>query len=95
MVIVINQSNLHCISGKPPMSIKVRYFASLKQIVGRDEDELPGPLPLTVLAVWQQLNPQLPPPEALLAAINMEYVGFDAVVVDGDELAFFPPVTGG
>lgn len=77
------------------MSIKVRYFASLKQTVGRDEDELLAPLPLTVRAVWQQLNPQLSPPEALLAAINLEYVDFDAMVVDGDELAFFPPVTGG
>ena len=28
-------------------------------------------------------------------AHNMEYVEFDNIVKDGDEVAFFPPVTGG
>jgi molybdopterin synthase sulfur carrier subunit len=34
-------------------------------------------------------------PENTLAAVNMEYVGLDHQVLDGDEVAFFPPVTGG
>ncbi|MCR4376936.1 MAG: molybdopterin converting factor subunit 1 [Rhodospirillales bacterium] len=28
-------------------------------------------------------------------AVNQEHVGFDHAVADGDEVAFFPPVTGG
>lgn len=28
-------------------------------------------------------------------AVNQEHVGFDHAVMDGDEVAFFPPVTGG
>jgi molybdopterin synthase sulfur carrier subunit len=77
------------------MSIKVRYFASLKELVGRSEDALAVQDGQTVQAIWQQLNPQLAMPEAVLAAVNMDYVGSDALVQDGDELAFFPPVTGG
>lgn len=77
------------------MSIRVRYFASLKDLVGRSEDELPFSTALSVQSVWLQLHPGLALPEAVLAAVNMEYVALDALVHDGDELAFFPPVTGG
>lgn len=77
------------------MSIKVRYFASLKEQVGCGEAELNINEPLTVLAVWQQLNPQLHLPESVLAAVNMDYVPLDTLVGEGDEVAFFPPVTGG
>lgn len=77
------------------MSIKVRYFASLKDSVGRGEDELHVSDPLAVHAVWQRLNPDFAMPDAVLAAVNMDYVALDAQVTDGDVLAFFPPVTGG
>lgn len=77
------------------MSIKVRYFASLKDRVGRGEDQLQVSESLAVCAVWQRLNPDLAMPDSVLAAVNMNYVALDALVADGDELAFFPPVTGG
>ncbi len=77
------------------MSIKVRYFASLKETVGRSDDELQPSGSLSARDIWQQLNPDLPIPDTLLAAIDMEYVSLDAKVADGCELAFFPPVTGG
>ncbi|MDT4289618.1 MoaD/ThiS family protein [Methylomonas sp. MO1] len=77
------------------MSIKVLYFASLKDRLGRSGDELTIEAPLTVLEVWQRLNPNMDIPDTLLAAVNMEYVGLDAEVGDGDDVAFFPPVTGG
>jgi len=77
------------------MPIRVRYFASLKDKVGRSEDELIYATPLSVRDAWRQLHPNLPLPEPLLAAVNMEYVDLDTLVQDGDELGFFPPVTGG
>jgi sulfur-carrier protein len=77
------------------MSIKVRYFASLKERLGCSESHLDFAEGLTVQAVWQQLNPELSLPNNILAAVNMDYVGLDAIVADGDEVAFFPPVTGG
>ncbi|MCX7103650.1 MAG: MoaD/ThiS family protein [Methylococcales bacterium] len=77
------------------MSIKVRYFASLKEKVGRSEDTLTYSNPMTVYDVWHCANIGTEIPENILAAVNMDYASLDFVIVDGDEVAFFPPVTGG
>ena len=77
------------------MSIKVRYFASLKESVGRAEDDLAFVDITSVADVWARANGDTARPANILAAVNMEYVSFDCAVNDGDEVAFFPPVTGG
>lgn len=77
------------------MSITVRYFASLKDKVGRAEEALNISTALSVRDAWQQLNPSLAMPDNVLAAIDQEYADLDTLLKDGDELAFFPPVTGG
>jgi molybdopterin synthase sulfur carrier subunit len=77
------------------MSIKVRYFASLKERIGRSEEDVAIAEPLSAEALWRECVPELPPPEQILVAINLEYAGWDSLVRDGDEVAFFPPVTGG
>jgi molybdopterin synthase sulfur carrier subunit len=77
------------------MSIKVRYFASLKEAVGRSEDDLEFVAIVSVGDIWKQANSNIAVPDNVLAAVNMEYVEFDSLVNDGDEVAFFPPVTGG
>jgi len=77
------------------MSIKVRYFASIKEMTGRSEDQLAFINNLTVSDVWQLANTDKPLPANMLAAINMEYVQINCLVHDDDEVAFFPPVTGG
>lgn len=77
------------------MSIRVRYFASLKDSLGRSEDQLAHTGLLSVRDVWQEVNAEKPLPNNVLVAVNMDYVNLDTVVKDGDEVAFFPPVTGG
>ncbi|MDX1654361.1 MAG: MoaD/ThiS family protein [Candidatus Competibacteraceae bacterium] len=77
------------------MSIRVKYFASLRDRLGRTEDRLEVEAPLTVAEVWSRLWPNTPLPPNILAAVNMEYADLDHPVADGAEVAFFPPVTGG
>lgn len=76
------------------MTIKVRFFASLREQVGRSDIDLPADGVATVDQVWAAAS-DLPLPVNTLAAVNMDYVSMGATVHDGDEVAFFPPVTGG
>ncbi|BCG64945.1 MAG: sulfur-carrier protein [Methyloprofundus sp.] len=78
-----------------PVAINVRYFASLKELLGRTEDSLTYQQDLVVAEVWEQAVPTQTMPDNTLAAVNMEYVDLQHKVQDGDEVAFFPPVTGG
>jgi len=77
------------------VAIKVRYFASLKELLGRGEDILSGDVNLSVAEIWEKVVADKMMPENTLAAVNMEYVDLQYRVADGDEVAFFPPVTGG
>lgn len=76
------------------MSVTVKYFASIREGVGRGEDIVELPQACSVGELWQKVTQQ-PLPPRLLAAVNQEYAGLDAMLHDGDEVAFFPPVTGG
>lgn len=75
------------------MTVQILYFASLRERLGRDADEL-GAAPPTVRAAWQAATGQAVPP-GTLCAVNHDHADWDAPVRDGDEVAFFPPVTGG
>ena len=77
------------------MSIKIRYFASLGDRLGRQEDQLQAEGAITVTEVWRRATDDEPMPPNLLMAVNQEYAEADQAVNDGDEVAFFPPVTGG
>ena len=45
--------------------------------------------------VWERVGGSEPLAGNLLCAVNLEYAEADHPVADGDEVAFFPPVTGG
>ena len=77
------------------MSITIQFFASLREQTGQSQTVLPYDSQLDVLSVWAKATNNMKMPDNTLCAINMEYVKVDAMVNDGDEVAFFPPVTGG
>lgn len=76
------------------MTITVKYFASLRERLGRGEDRLSADGIATAGDVWARGVGETPAPNTLVA-INLEYAKWDSPVRDGDEVAFFPPVTGG
>jgi len=76
------------------MSIKVRYFASLRDQLGREQDDLAAEGIKTADDIWSRVSSETMPPNTLIA-INHEYAKPADRVADGDEVAFFPPVTGG
>ena len=78
------------------MQVTVKYFASLRDKMGRDEQEVTLTMPsATVADLRQHLARALEFPDNTLVAVNMEYSDDTKVLKDGDEVAFFPPVTGG
>lgn len=77
------------------IQIKVLFFAALREQVGCSERQISLPVPVTIQHVWEAAVPGEPLPAHVLVARNQEYSKPDQAVSAGDEIAFFPPVTGG
>lgn len=75
--------------------ITVKYFASIRESIGREQDLLDAESIQTVKDVLTKISDDPHPPLNWLVAVNMEYTDTNHVLQDGDEVAFFPPVTGG
>lgn len=77
------------------MTVTVRFFASLREQTGIKDKTVELPNPPTVGEVWRSVTNGSDMPDNVLMTVNMEYEKTNTVVHDGDEVAFFPPVTGG
>jgi molybdopterin synthase sulfur carrier subunit len=77
------------------MTIKVRFFASLRESIGSGEKIIDSQDAMSASQIWTLCTQQTELPTNILIAINQEYVKPDTVAKSGDEVAFFPPVTGG
>jgi molybdopterin converting factor subunit 1 len=83
--------------------MKLLYFAWLRERIGVGEEDLsPPPDVATVEALLAWLRTQSPRHEAALkdlsavrVAVNQDYARLEDPVAAGDEVALFPPVTGG
>lgn len=79
--------------------VHVRFFAGLRDLAGRDSLELGWHEALTVGRLREHLAASFPALELLLsrsrAAVGDQLAGDEAVVPDGVEVAFLPPVSGG
>ena len=85
-----------------PMNVKILFFAGVRESLGTGSESLALPADIaTVGGLRDYLTARgeawsaLATTKNLRVAVNQQMVGFDAAVKAGDEVAFFPPVTGG
>jgi len=83
--------------------IEVHYFASIRESLGLAREQIThNPKLITVAALtdllvelhgatWDKVLRQ----NRVLMAVNQTVARADTSISDGDEVAFFPPVTGG
>jgi molybdopterin synthase sulfur carrier subunit len=85
------------------MQIELKYFASVREALGLSTEILQvprnvqsvGDLRAFLQGRGMQWASVLAPERALRTALNHEMCEADTLLVDGAEVAFFPPVTGG
>lgn len=81
------------------MTVKILYFAGLREAIGQAAENYDPPPGVGTVGELRQVLGQrhaaLLTAKNLRAAVNQKMCGMDATVADGDEVAFFPPVTGG
>jgi len=76
------------------MKVQVNFFASIRERIGKSQCEMNLHIDATVSDLWSafEQNTEL---KHTLCSVNHEYASLNHVLRDGDEVAFFPPVTGG
>ncbi len=77
------------------MQVTVKTFAHLRDRLGFAEAAAEVEDEARVEDVWRAVADEAALPRNVLAAVNFEYARADTRVGPGDEVAFFPPVTGG
>jgi len=77
------------------MNVTVKLFASLAEREGWREKPCALASGATVGEAWAHATGQPSLPPRVLCAVNLEYCDPGRALSAGDEVAFFPPVTGG
>jgi molybdopterin synthase catalytic subunit len=81
--------------------VKIRLFASLKDLAGRPEIDLTLSRPVPLKGLWRLLEPEIPElmewvgQKKVLVAVNREMATEETVIRDGDEVGLMPPFSGG
>ena len=81
------------------IAVRVRLFARLREQAGFEAERIEvaqGSTLADVYATLRRTHPALEPDRnAVRGALNQEFSDWDAIVAQGDEVAFIPPVSGG
>jgi molybdopterin synthase sulfur carrier subunit len=85
------------------MSVKVLYFAWVRERIGKPEEEIEPPADVATvgdLMAWlarrgEEYAHAFVNPRVIRAAINRTHVKPDTTIAGAREIAFFPPMTGG
>ena len=77
------------------MLIVVKYFASISDAIGKTSDQLECQDKLTAGDIWMEVSKNIKYTGKVMVAVNHEYVDMSYLLSENDEIAFFPPVTGG
>jgi molybdopterin converting factor subunit 1 len=81
------------------MRVRVRLFARLREAAGRAECDVAVASGASVTDVWGALVARYPSLEpfggSVTCAVNADFAKMAALVREGDEVAFLPPVSGG
>lgn len=85
-----------------PIHVRLLYFAWVRELIGVSAEDLDLAEPLPLSALVDHLQARSPGHAQALgdrsrirAAINQQFATLDAIVQNEDEVAIFPPVTGG
>ena len=81
----------------------VKYFSWIKEHIGKSEEQIDLPSNITNVnqlinylnEIDEKYNIIFEKKELIKIAVNKTYSSFDANISNNDEIAFFPPVTGG
>ena len=83
------------------MMVTVKYFASLKQMAGKEEDPFNVNEGTTLEQLSELIEKSVPQlgnmvrERKVIISLNYDVVPLDTVVKDGDEIALLPPFSGG
>ncbi|MCZ6512532.1 MAG: MoaD/ThiS family protein [Nitrospinae bacterium] len=83
------------------MMVTVKYFASLKQMAGKEEDQFNVNEDTTLEQLSELIEKSVPQlgnmvrEKKVIISLNYDVVPLDTVVKDGDEIALLPPFSGG
>ena len=80
------------------MRIKIRYFGQFRDITSKHEEYITVKEGITVSEIREHIKniyPKIAAKSEILVAVNGNFGSLDQVIEEKDEVAFFPPVSGG